>query len=508
MTSITTPDRLSAIRQESQSESSQIPPRSSSPFPAEIVLDCLEALVSHVCESDDFPSAYTSLANCAQVSKLWHAPAQKVLLSYVEVVRREQAVSLFQALQQQHKGDSVRNLVIGVGMTSPGQHLIDAALLHDILVTCSQIRKLVLIHHDLPALRRGGDCDSSVVPDLPELTDVTILPSGWKSSSDIELDFLRNISSVRFLQLPCSEVNRTLPSDTDLTPPAFQLFGISAHSISPLVTWALLSSGESLQCLTVAYMGDIEPTAQAYPNIRSLRILTRISTTDQSRLDAFEHLERFEIRDLSASPSIIHTLPPSTSYIRLWSTELAKELCKMMQEDTHPQRLETIVWDWHSPTGGSNDNAVREELMKVMDDLTSACSLRGVELRALERRDGRRASQVCIRPLSTIDHIADGIRNRAKTYHMNRKCAHPASKSSASRPFPSSPKTAPRTPRNFLLESFETCTRWVFLSHHISSLSRRSWIPLLDYGRRYSKTALKVMETGLSVTFPLYAQRR
>ncbi|KAG8902536.1 hypothetical protein FRB99_004371 [Tulasnella sp. 403] len=374
---------------------------SSAAFPAEIILDCLEALVHHVCESDDFSQTYATLSSCAQVSRLWHAPAQKVLLTNIELVRRQQALSLFDTLRQNGRGDSVRNLVVGVGKPHSEQRMLDPPLLAELLTTCPNIRKLTVLHHDLPQL------PSCLIPSLPHLTDVTIASCGWKSSPRIEVDFLRTLQSVRFLQLPCPEHNRPLPRDVESLSPSFQLFGISTQQYpGPTTNWALRNSSETLQCLTAAYIGDLALCARNHPNLRSLRILTRLAQSPTRSTDlpvveglgTFPQLERFEIRDLSVRPPFFRTLPPSIKYLRFWSTQLALELLELIREasgalPSNLRNLQTVIWDWHLPTGGTDDARIEKELNDVMEELRSAYTAVGVDVRLYQRKDGRRPSQ-------------------------------------------------------------------------------------------------------------------
>lgn len=396
MTSVTTPNLT---------RPTSAPPPAS--FPAEIVLDCLEALVEQVCESNDFSQAYETLSSCAQVSRLWNAPAQRVLLSNVELVRRDHAMSLFNTLQRQGRGSSVRNLVVGVGKAELGQHMLDASTLSQLLYMCPNVRKLTLLHHDLPHL------STCLIPEMPHLTDVTIAASGWKSSPRIEVDFLQALPRIRFLQLPCPEFARAFPKDVETSAAPFQLFGISVQQYpSPISEWALRNSTNTLQCLTVAYMGDLPRLAKDHPRLRSLRILTRVSwsapsassttATSEVGLGALPYLERLEIRDLSVKPPFLRTLPPSIRYLRFWSTELARELTELLVErERTPESefasgLTTVVWDWHCPRGGSEDARIALAMQDTLNGLRQACESAGIELRLYERKDGRRASQVSL----------------------------------------------------------------------------------------------------------------
>ncbi|KAG8946353.1 hypothetical protein FRC04_011899 [Tulasnella sp. 424] len=395
MTSVTTPNLT---------RPTSAPPPAS--FPAEIVLDCLEALVEQVCESNDFSQAYETLSSCAQVSRLWNAPAQRVLLSNVELVRRDHALSLFNTLQRQGRGSSVRNLVVGVGKAELGQHMLDASTLSQLLYMCPNVRKLTILHHDLPHL------STCLIPEMPHLTDVTIAASGWKSSPRIEVDFLQALPRIRFLQLPCPEFARAFPKDVETSAAPFQLFGLSVQQYpSPISEWALRNSNHTLQCLTVAYMGDLTRLAKDHPRLRSLRILTRVSwsapsssataTSEEEKagLGALPYLERLEIRDLSVKPPFLRTLPPSIQYLRFWSTDLARELTELLverertPESEYASGLKTVVWDWHCPRGGSEDARIALAMQNTLDGLRQACELAGIELRLYERKDGRRASQ-------------------------------------------------------------------------------------------------------------------
>ncbi|KIO26421.1 hypothetical protein M407DRAFT_24270 [Tulasnella calospora MUT 4182] len=370
-------------------------------FPAEIVLDCLEALVEQVCESNDFSQAYETLSSCAQVSRLWNAPAQRVLLSNVELVRRDHAMSLFNTLQRQGRGSSVRNLVVGVGKAELGQHMLDASTLSQLLYMCPNVRKLTLLHHDLPYI---SPC---LIPEMPHLTDVTIAASGWKSSPRIEVDFLQALPRIRFLQLPCPEFARAFPKDIETLPAPFQLFGLSAQQYpTPISQWALQNSTNTLQCLTVAFLGDLPLLATKHPRLRSLRILTRLSSSSVSaaatsalNLGALPYLERLEIRDLSVKPPFLRTLPPSIQYLRIWSTDLARELAELLEErertpeSDFARNLKTVVWDWYCPKGGSQDARLALEMRNMLNRLRQVCEEAGIELRLYERTDGRRASQ-------------------------------------------------------------------------------------------------------------------
>lgn len=372
-------------------------------FPAEIVLDCLEALVEQVCESNDFSQAYETLSSAAQVSRLWNAPAQRVLLSNVELVRRDHAMSLFNTLQRQGRGSSVRNLVVGVGKAELGQHMLDASTLSQLLYMCPNVRKLTVLHHDLPYI---SPC---LIPEMPHLTDVTIAASGWKSSPRIEIDFLQALPRIRFLQLPCPEFARAFPKDVETSPAPFQLFGLSAQQYpSPISQWALQNSKHTLQCLTVAYLGDLPLLVENHPRLRSLRILTRLSSSSSSaatsaaNLSALPCLERLEIRDLSVKPPFLRTLPPSIQYLRIWSTDLARELTGLLEDrERDPDgdlgrnlnNLKTVVWDWFCPKGGSQDSRIATEMRDTMNRLQQVCEEARIELRLYERTDGRRASK-------------------------------------------------------------------------------------------------------------------
>ncbi|KAG8987626.1 hypothetical protein FRB90_003241 [Tulasnella sp. 427] len=354
-------------------------------LPNELLLSVFEA----VFVLSDSSSAYTTLLNTSRVCRRWGSLAAKVLLSNVEITRRDDALRLIALLESTSSSSPdqpyVESLTVGLGGCDEPQ-LLDDQLFLRLLSLTPRIRKLNILHQNsLP-------CLPTQLSALPYLSDVTIAPAGGAPAAMAETTLIQQLpSSVRFLNLPATERTRFVEPAKALCPPSFQLYGLEAQDLpSPSTNWVLGNSKESLQCLSGVYFSKLAELAERHPGVRSVRVLGRLGTqAAKEGFAKFERLERVEMRDVSAPPTLLDTMSNETiQYVRFWSTPWATKMTQMLESGRFPQ-LKTVVWDHFTPAmKGPAAEKVAATMKQTMNKLQAVCESRGVSLRMAERKDG------------------------------------------------------------------------------------------------------------------------
>lgn len=356
-------------------------------LPNELLLSVFESVYG----LEDSSSAYSTLLSTAQVCRRWGSAAAKVLLSNVEITRREDALRLIQLLESSASTTAderdqpyVESLTVGLGGCNEPQ-LLDDQLFLRLLSLTPRIRKLNILHQNsLP-------CLPTQLPSLPFLSYVTIAPAGGAPAAMAETTLIQQLpSSVRFLNLPATERTRFVEPAKEACPPAFQLYGLECQDFpSPSTNWVLGNSAESLQSISAVYFSKLAAAAESHPNIRSVRVLGRLSNqAAKEGFSKFERLERVEIRDLSAQPALLDTLPSTARYIRFWATPLAGKLTQLVASGRFPD-LKTVVWDHFTPAmKGPAAERMGAVMQQMKNKLQEVCDLHGVRLKMAERKDG------------------------------------------------------------------------------------------------------------------------
>lgn len=384
-------------------------------LPSELLLDIFEN-VSAVCQNDT-RSTYTLLASASLVCHQWRTAAMTVLLSRIEVAKKTDAAILTKLLSTKHtngrgrealaRGNAVRELVLGLGATSSAPDetsLVDADDFHSILQRTPHLQKLVILHHN--ANEPITDC-TRPLPVLPHLTHVTLASASNLASPCLETNLLQQLpKSVRHLSLPGPERNRiwTAAAAANLECHG-KMTEVESLAIQewPTPTSRWLGCAETMKELTCVYLGALEPVADAYPHLKSLRILSRIGSQPKQGFVNFKELESLEIRDMAATPGLLKTLPTTMKSLRFWSPKMTQDVTEMVtavDEQGHwvwPS-LENIVYDWFVPVSvvAAPDaiDRVQRAFQDSIVDLKRACSARGIALTLLERTDAGRSPGV------------------------------------------------------------------------------------------------------------------
>lgn len=366
-------------------------------LPNELLLSVFETVYT----LEDSSSAYTTLLSTAKVCRRWGSAAAKVLLSNVEITRRDDALRLIHLLEStssstvdERDQPYVESLTVGLGGCDEPK-LLDDQLFLRLLSLTPRIRKLNILHQNsLP-------CLPAQLPALPFLSDVTIAPAGGAPAAMAETTLIQQLpATVRFLNLPATERTRFVEPAKASCPPPFKLYGLEVQDFpSPSTNWVLGNSADSLQCVSAVYFSKLAAIAERHPNLRSVRVLGRLSpAAAKEGFTKFEKLERVEIRDLSAQPALLDTLPATTRYVRFWATPLAGKLTQLIESKKFPD-LKTVVWDHFTPAmKGPAAERMAAVMKQTMNKLQEVCDLHGVRLKMAERKDGGfRAGLVSLR---------------------------------------------------------------------------------------------------------------
>lgn len=356
-------------------------------LPNELLLSVFE----NVFVEEDSSSAYSTLLKTSRVCRRWGSAAAKVLLSNVEITRRDDALRLIHLLEStssstvaERDQPYVERLTVGLGGVDEPK-LLDDQLFLRLLSLTPRIRKLNILHQNSLA------CLPAQLPPLPFLSDVTIAPAGGAPAAMAETTLIQQLpSTVRFLNLPATERTRFVEPAKASCPPAFKLYGLEVQDFpSPSTNWVLGNSAESLQCISAVYFSKLAAIAERHPNLRSVRVLGRLSpAAAKDGFTKFQRLERVEIRDLSAQPALLDTLPATTRYVRFWATPLAGKLTQLIESNKFAD-LKTVVWDHFTPAmKGPAAERMAAVMKQTMNKLQEVCDLHGVRLKMAERKDG------------------------------------------------------------------------------------------------------------------------
>lgn len=466
-------------------------------LPNELLLSVFESVYG----LEDSSSAYSTLLSTAQVCRRWGSAAAKVLLSNVEITRREDALRLIQLLESSASTTAderdqpyVESLTVGLGGCNEPQ-LLDDQLFLRLLSLTPRIRKLNILHQNsLP-------CLPTQLPSLPFLSYVTIAPAGGAPAAMAETTLIQQLpSSVRFLNLPATERTRFVEPAKEACPPAFQLYGLECQDFpSPSTNWVLGNSAESLQSISAVYFSKLAAAAESHPNIRSVRVLGRLSNqAAKEGFSKFERLERVEIRDLSAQPALLDTLPSTARYIRFWATPLAGKLTQLVASGRFPD-LKTVVWDHFTPAmKGPAAERMGAVMQQMKNKLQEVCDLHGVRLKMAERKDGGlRAGLVSLLLFFPLDLslllTLPFLSSRAKTTLTKPPSTTHASNSKTNPSLPLPPSL--RFP-NSRLECSATCSATKSKSGPTSTPSLRLWTALLANGLLSGKTSSRDTASG------------